>query len=67
MIENLHNTTRVSTPLSDTIELVAAALDKAKELHLECETIATAFLFLKDNPEKSIEEALAAGLDDWDA
>ena len=64
MTEKLHQSTR--TKISDAIELVAEAFDKAKEHDLECEVMATALVFLKDNPDRSIEEALAAGLEDWD-
>jgi len=66
MTEKLHNVERVRTRISDAIELVAEAFDKAKEHDMECEVMATALVFLKDNPEKSIEEALFAGLIDWD-
>ena len=52
--------------LTNVMDNVAGALNYAKPHGLECEVIAVAMIFLKENPKASIEEALVAGLGDWD-
>lgn len=47
-------------------ECIKNALDYAKEKNLEVEVIYSAFKFLKNNPNKNIDEALEFGLIDWD-
>jgi hypothetical protein len=45
---------------------VSTALKIAGKYDMEVEVIATAMIFLKENPDASIETALNAGLGDWD-
>lgn len=52
--------------ITKTMDAVANTLKFAGEYHLEVEVIASAMLYLKENPEVSINEALNAGLGDWD-
>ena len=52
--------------LEDTINYVKIALSAAEKYHLEIEVIATAMIFLKENPKLSIITALAVGMADWD-
>jgi len=52
--------------LVDTVKNVYDALTLAGKFGLEVETIATAMIYLKENPDKTIEDALNAGLSDWD-
>jgi len=52
--------------LTNVMDHVAGALNLAKPHGLECEVIAVAMLFLKENPEATVEQALEAGLGDWD-
>lgn len=52
--------------LSETMDNVKMALAIAGERKLEIEVIATAMIYLKENPEASINEALEVGLSDWD-
>lgn len=51
---------------SAALHVVEAALKAAEKHHLETEVLYTAFVYLKENPEASIEDALHAGLTDWD-
>jgi hypothetical protein len=41
-------------------------LNRTEQYHLQCEVIASAMIYLKENPESSISDALSAGLSDWD-
>jgi len=52
--------------LATVIESVSAAMDDAIQYNLVAEVIATAMIYLKENPNASIDEALDAGLSDWD-
>ena len=52
--------------ITETMDDVAQALKFAGEYGLETEVVATAMLFLKENPEATINEALHVGLSDWD-
>lgn len=57
---------RRGAKLQETIELVYETITQASHSKLECEAIATALIFLKQNPNATIEEALQVGLNDWD-
>jgi len=52
--------------LADVVRNVNDTLKAAGKFGLEVETIATALLFLKENPTMTIEYALHVGLQDWD-
>ena len=52
--------------ITETMDDVAQTMKFASEHGLETEVIATAMLFLKENPEATINEALHVGLNDWD-
>ena len=52
--------------LENTVKNVCDTLNLAGKFGLEAETIATAMIYLKENPDKTIEDALNAGLGDWD-
>ena len=52
--------------LQEVMDMVANVLTTSKKYFLEAEVFATALIVLKENPELSIEEALEAGLSDWD-
>jgi len=52
--------------LAETIETVYEAFAKAEHHKLQYEVLASAFIHLKNNPTWSIEDALEAGLSDWD-
>lgn len=52
-----------------TVEIMEAcdkAFQRAKEFNLELEVFATAFVYLKQNPYSTIQDALEVGLSDWD-
>lgn len=48
------------------IERVQTTLNESGKSGLQSEVIATAMIYLKENPEVSIQEALYIGLVDWD-
>jgi hypothetical protein len=50
----------------NTMDKLAVALELAKPHKLEYEVLATAFCYLKENPDASIEESLVAGCEEWD-
>lgn len=50
----------------DVMHLVNQTLKAAMSHGLEDEVFATAFIYLKNNPKTSIQEALDVGLGDWD-
>ena len=50
----------------DVLDNVYTALKRARKYKLESEVIATAFKYLKENPEETILECLLVGLADWD-
>lgn len=52
--------------LLNTIDLVSETLHRTSPYRLTSEVVASAFIFLKKYPEKSIEEALMVGLNEWD-
>jgi hypothetical protein len=58
--------TSIKGNLTETMDAVANTLKFAGEHGLETEVIATAMLFLKENPDAEINEALNVGLSDWD-
>ena len=62
MASSINGTSKES--LADTVENVYQTVVKAGQL--EIEVIATAMIYLKENPEASIEDALNVGLNDWD-
>lgn len=64
MASSLKSTTKES--LSETSENVMYCLQAASKYGLEVEVIATAMVYIKENPDKSIEDALNVGLSDWD-
>jgi len=64
MASNIKGTTNES--LLETMDNVSTALKIAGKYDMEVEVIATAMIFLKENPDASIETALNAGLGDWD-
>ena len=64
MASNIRSTT--NERLDNVVRSVAKALQIASNYGLEVETIATAMIYLKENPDKTIEDALNAGLSDWD-
>ena len=64
MPSNLKSSTEET--LAETMDNVAQTLKFAAEYHLECEVFATALLFVKENPECTVNEALHAGLNEWD-
>jgi hypothetical protein len=64
MASNIKGTTNES--LLETMANVSTALNVAGKYDMEVEVIATAMIFLKENPDASIETALNAGLGDWD-
>ena len=50
----------------DEFEVVANALELAKEYSMEIEVLTTAFRNIKENPELTIQQALSYALADWD-
>jgi len=52
--------------LLDIMEKVEATLEKSTEFGLQTEVIASAMQFLKNNPDATVEDALAEGELDWD-
>jgi hypothetical protein len=64
MASSIKGTTNES--LLETMDNVSAALKIAGKYDMDVEVIATAMIFLKENPDASIETALNAGLGDWD-
>lgn len=52
--------------LQRVIERVQTTLIESSKSVLQNEVIATAMIYLKENPEVSIQEALYIGLVDWD-
>jgi hypothetical protein len=52
--------------LGETVKNVGNVLILAEEFGLQGEVIATAMIYLKENPGATIEEALQVGLQDWD-
>ena len=52
--------------LDHVINYVNDVLVVAGKYDLEVEVIATAMIYLKENPEASISDALSTGLSDWD-
>lgn len=50
----------------DVMKLITGVLQATDQYGLQVEVLATAFIYLKENPEASIEEALNVGLGDWD-
>ena len=64
MASSIKGTTKET--LSNTITDVAEAFMRARTYGLEIEVFTTALLFLKENPESTVEKALQVGLGDWD-
>ena len=52
--------------LVDVVEKVKGIFDITEESGLIIEVMATALIFLKENPTMTIEYALHVGLQDWD-
>lgn len=52
--------------LTEAVLNASEALDQAKKHDLEAEVVATAMIWLKENPDKSIFQALEVGMGDWD-
>jgi hypothetical protein len=52
--------------IEDTIDIVDSVLAIADKHRLEVEVMTYALMFLKENPELSIEEALNFALEEWD-
>lgn len=52
--------------LAEIVDKVMFVLCKASHYDLEAEVVATAMVYLKENPDASIETALSVGLSDWD-
>lgn len=48
------------------IGIIHTVLLNAADYGLEAEVVATAMIYLKENPKATIEEALEVGLQDWD-
>jgi hypothetical protein len=55
-----------SHSLKDVIDQVYNTVRDAKDFNLEYEVLATAFIYLKENPDATIQEALNVGRNDWD-
>lgn len=54
--------------LSKVVQMIANVLldDDVRHFGLAPEVIATAMVFLKENPSATIQEALTVGFTDWD-
>ena len=66
MPRSLRGTTNES--LEDAVRAVGRVLVDEDVLHygLEAEVLGTALLYLKENPDATIDEALSAGFVEWD-
>jgi len=58
----MDETTKVQKPY----DIVLSALNYAKTYELETEVITEALVYLKENPDASIIDALDFGLHSWD-
>lgn len=52
--------------LTEVMDMVANALTLSGKYGLQTEVIAVALIFMEENPNATIQEALNAGLGDWD-
>lgn len=48
------------------LDIVSGVIHEAGRYHLTAEVILSALYYIKEKPESSIEEALSAGMDEWD-
>ena len=65
MASSLHGTYTAETT-DQVIHDVSKAVQLASNFGMEIEVLHTALLFLKENPNATIHDALKAGLMDWD-
>lgn len=56
----------MSKCVEEDLKLINNALNIASSERLEAEVILWAFYAIQSNPQLSIEEALEAGLEEWD-
>jgi hypothetical protein len=66
MASSLKQPTKGQDGLSEAMEQVKKVINVARKYQVTTEVIATAMLYLQQNPGVSIGEALGVGLADWD-
>ena len=57
----------MDTITQDLLDVVGATITRSTQHGLQAEVILSAMLHLKTFPDATIQEALAVGLDEWDA
>jgi len=57
---------KINEKITKELEFVAEALSEAAEVSLVSEVVLWAFYYLQDNPGATIEDALDAGMMEWD-